>query len=122
MQVRGRYAVREPVLAWSESTRTSGIQGDLRGISGGPAFDKDGAAIGVVVAEAPRRGRVYTASASSMASALKQAESGPGRGASPAGMLSDENYGTEGRLLRRDLRVAKVQCLVDEKPSDKKPG
>ncbi len=113
MQVRGRYATREPVLAWAESSRTSGITGSLGGISGGPAFDMDGEAVGVVVAEAPRRGRIYTAAPSSLAAALDQAEAGAAPGAPPAGMLSEENYGLEGRRLRRDLRVAKVQCVVE---------
>jgi S1-C subfamily serine protease len=113
MQVRGRYATREPVLAWAESSRTSGILGSLGGISGGPAFDEDGEAIGVVVAEAPRRGRIYTAAPSSLTTALDQAEAGPSPSAAPAGMLSETSYGLEGRRLRRDLRVAKMQCMVD---------
>src|SRR5262245_12703308 len=33
---RGRYALNEPVLAWSEIGRTGGLRGSLQGISGGP--------------------------------------------------------------------------------------
>jgi S1-C subfamily serine protease len=113
MQVRGRYATREPVLAWAESSRTQGLSGSLGGISGGPAFDADGAVIGVTVAEAPRRGRIYTAAPSSLSAALSMAEAAPDPAAASAGMLSELTYGVDGRRLRRDLRVAKVQCLVD---------
>ena len=59
---RGRYAMEEPVLAWAEQDRSEGIEGTLSGMSGGPVFDRDGAVIGVTVAESPRRGRIYTAS------------------------------------------------------------
>jgi S1-C subfamily serine protease len=113
MQVRGRYMTREPVLAWAETSRTQGISGTLGGISGGPAFDDDGEIIGVTVAEAPRRGRIYTAAPSSLTAALATAAAMPDAAAAPARDLSEETYGLEARLLRRELRVAKVQCLVE---------
>jgi hypothetical protein len=113
MQVRGRYATREPVLAWAETSRTRGISGSLGGISGGPAFDGDGEIIGVTVAEAPRRGRIYTAAPSSLTAALATAEATPDAAAAPARDLSEATYGLEGRRLRRELRVAKVLCLVE---------
>src|SRR5262249_7725965 len=113
MSVRGRYLTREPVLAWAETSRTSGLSGSLGGISGGPAFDADGEAIGVIVAEAPRRGRIYTAAPSSLVGALATAGATPAPEAADAGDLTDANYGVQGRRLRRDLRVAKVQCAVE---------
>jgi S1-C subfamily serine protease len=113
MQVRGRYATREPVLAWAETSRTTGLAGSLGGISGGPAFDADGEIVGVVVAEAPRRGRIYTAAPSSLVGALASAEAAPAPTAAPASGLNEASFGVEGRRLRRELRVAKVQCLVD---------
>lgn len=114
MQVRGRYSTNEPVLAWAETSRTQGLSGSLGGISGGPAFDAQGEIVGVVVAEAPRRGRIYTAAPSSLQSALSAAEAAPDPAAAPAAAeLSEETYGVDGRRLRRDLRVAKVLCLVE---------
>jgi S1-C subfamily serine protease len=113
MQIRGRYMTREPVLAWAETSRTRGISGTLGGISGGPAFDRDGEIIGVTVAEAPRRGRIYTAAPSSLTAALATAAATPDAGAARVQDLSEASYGLEGRRLRRELRVAKVQCLVE---------
>jgi S1-C subfamily serine protease len=119
MQVRGRYNTNEPVLAWAETSRTQGLSGSLGGLSGGPAFDQQGEIVGVVVAEAPRRGRIYTAAPSSLTAALNMAGAAPDPGAGPAAAeLTPETYGVDGRRLRRDLRIAKVQCLVDPDVAD----
>jgi serine protease Do len=58
--VRGRGARTEPVLAWAEIGRTETLKGTLAGLSGAPVLDSAGRVIGVTVAEAPRRGRIYT--------------------------------------------------------------
>lgn len=114
MKIRGRYSTNEPVIAWAETTRTQGLSGTLGGLSGGPAFDADGQVVGVVVAEAPRRGRIYTAAPSSLLTALNAAEAAVDAAATPAAAaLSAETYGVEGRRLRRDLRIAKVQCVAE---------
>lgn len=113
MRVGGRYTTREPVLAWAETSRTQGINGTLGGMSGGPALDAEGEVIGVTVAEAPRRGRIYTAAPSSLSNALAVAAATPEPSAPRVDDLSEQTYGLEGRRLRRDLRVAKVRCLVE---------
>jgi len=112
MLVRGRYATREPVLAWAESSRTQGLRGSLGGLSGGPAIDGDGQVIGVTVAEAPRRGRIYTAAPRSLAAALTDTGASGAPGAARVGDVTQESYGLDGRRLRRQLRVAKVSCAV----------
>lgn len=109
---QGRYATREPVFAWAETSRTKGLRGTLGGISGGPAFNDKGDVIGITIAESPRRGRIYTAAPSSLAGALALAAAAPGSDAAPAGPLTKENYGDLAYALRRDLRVAKVVCQV----------
>jgi serine protease Do len=48
------------VLVWAEVGRTDTLRGTLAGLSGAPALDSAGRVIGVTVAEAPRRGRIYT--------------------------------------------------------------
>jgi serine protease Do len=58
--VHGRGARTEPVLVWAEVGRTDTLKGTLAGLSGSPALDSAGRVIGVTVAEAPRRGRIYT--------------------------------------------------------------
>jgi serine protease Do len=107
---RGRYAMEEPVLAWAESERSDGIEGTLSGMSGGPVFDKDGAVIGIIVAESPRRGRIYSATPDSIGSFLEaQGLVAPGGDAIP---LAASSYITEANRLRDERAVVKVLCRV----------
>lgn len=111
---RGRYAMEEPVLAWAEKERSSGIEGTLSGMSGGPVFDEDGAVVGVTVAESPRRNRIYTASPDSIRHFLdKQGLVAPG---TEAHALSLSSYEAEADRLRDERAVVKVLCRVGEDP------
>ena len=108
--LRGRGVRAEPVLAWAETGRTPGLSGPLTGISGAPALDSEGRVVGVTVAEAPRRGRLYTTTPSSLRGALAAA----GVRAAPAGAalaLTPANYGSAAAGLRASLSVAEVVCL-----------
>lgn len=107
---RGRYDIEEPVLAWAELGRTSGLRGSLAGISGGPALAANGQVIGVTVAESARRGRIYTASPSSILRLLR-VEQVDAEG-SPAPRMTPDNYGQQSDDLRRDLAVAQVVCVA----------
>ena len=113
---RGRYDVEEPVLAWAEIGRTSGVRGSLAGISGGPTFAGNGQVIGVTIAESARRGRIYTAAPTSILRLLRveqvDAEGEPGP------RLTPDNYGQESDDLRRALAVAQVVCVA---PGDGPP-
>lgn len=111
---RGRYDMEEPVLAWAEMGRTSGL-GSLSGISGGPAVSANGQVIGVTVAESLRRGRLYTAAPSSIIRLLR-VEQVEAAGA-PASRLTPENYGREADDLRRALAVAQVICIAADQPA-----
>ena len=108
MVIRGRYRTAEPILAWAEIGRTQNLKGSLGGLSGGPVFDKDGEVIGLVTAESPRRGRIYTVAPRSLAATLSPLTTEPER--API-TLSD--YGRRADSFRRARRVAKVVCLVD---------
>lgn len=108
--VRGRGARTEPVLVWAETGRTDGLEGTLAGLSGAPALDRAGRVIGVTVAEAPRRGRIYTTDPSTVRSALLTTRSRPATFAMGE-PITTENYGRVADGLRRDLRVAQVICL-----------
>jgi S1-C subfamily serine protease len=101
-----------PVLVWAQVGRTSGQHGSLAGLSGAPALDSAGRVIGVTIAQAPRRGRIYTTTPEALRSALAARELGPAQGASGEA-ISTDNYGQVADDLRRDLRVAQVVCLTD---------
>ncbi len=108
--VQGRGARTEPVLVWAETGRTDGLKGTLGGLSGAPALDDQGRVVGVTIAEAPRRGRIYTTAPETTARTLA---AGGRRGPEPAGpAISADNYGRVADDLRRNLRVAQVVCLT----------
>jgi len=106
MLVRGRYKSEEAVLAWSEVSRTKGLFGSLGGLSGAPVLDTDGEVIGVVSAESPRRGRIYTVTPENLRRLITRHDGNPGT-------LSLESYGIQADRLRRDRRIAQVVCMVD---------
>ena len=108
--VQGRGARTEPVLVWAETGRTDGLKGTLGGLSGAPALDDQGRVVGVTIAEAPRRGRIYTTSPETTARTL--AAGGRPLAAAPGGAISPDNYGRVADDLRRNLRVAQVVCLT----------
>ena len=105
----GRGARDEPVLAWAEVGRTDGLEGTLSGLSGAPVMDGRGRVLGVTIAEAPRRGRIYTTAPESFAPAIR------GEQRADEVVLGEpvtiDNYGRVADALRRDLRVAQVVCL-----------
>ena len=107
---RGRYSLQEPVLAWAELGRTDNMHGSLSGLSGAPAFSANGQVIGVTVAELARRGRIYTASPSSLLRLLEVEHVVP-EGAAPAQRLTADTYGQEADDLRRSLAIAQVVCI-----------
>ncbi len=109
---RGRYDIEEPVLAWAELGRTSGLRGSLAGISGGPALASNGQVIGITVAESARRGRIYTAAPSSILRLLR-VEQVNAQGA-PAERLTPDNYGQASDDMRRNLAVAQVVCVAPQ--------
>lgn len=109
LKVFGRGARDEPVLAWAEVGRTNGLEGTLSGLSGAPALDPQGRVVGVTIAEAPRRGRIYTTAPETFGPAIRgeQAAGEDARGQA----VTTEDYGQVSNRLRRDLRVAQVVCL-----------
>lgn len=109
--VRGRGARTEPVLAWAEIGRTGSLKGTLAGLSGAPVLDSAGRVIGVTVAEAPRRGRIYTTTPETVQRALATGRHRPSNYALGE-PINVENYGRVADGLRRDLRVAQVVCLA----------
>jgi serine protease Do len=109
---RGRGEAPQVMLAWAEVGRTDGLHGTLSGLSGAPVLDASGQVVGVTLAEAPRRGRIYSSTPQTMRGALTAAGvkiAAPG--AIPGEAISVENYGRVADDLRRDLRVAQVVCL-----------
>lgn len=109
LRVRGRGERDEPVLAWAEVGRTAGLGGTLAGLSGAPVLDRQGRAIGVTIAESPRRGRIYTTAPDTFGPAVRgvQAPDEPLIGRT----ITTDNYGLVADEMRRELRVAQVVCL-----------
>jgi S1-C subfamily serine protease len=107
--VKGRGARKEPVLVWAEVGRTDTLDGPLSGLSGAPALDAAGRVVGVTIAEAPRRGRIYTTAPETVGQVLS---ANPRRASAFAvgEPITTENYGRVADSLRRDLRVAQVVC------------
>ena len=109
LKVRGRGAHDEPVLAWAEVGRTSGLEGTLAGLSGAPVMDRRGRVVALTIAEAPRRGRLYTTAPDTLGPAIR-GEQQPDEQLLGEPITVD-NYGRVADDLRRDLRVAQVVCL-----------
>jgi S1-C subfamily serine protease len=108
--VQGRGARTEPVLVWAETGRTDGLKGTLAGLSGAPALDDQGRVVGVTIAEAPRRGRIYTTAPETTLRTLTDAGRRFPDGAGQP--ITADNYGRVADDLRRNLRVAEVVCLT----------
>ena len=109
LHVRGRGQRDEPGLAWAEVGRTDRLGGTLAGLSGAPVLDRQGRAVGVTIAESPRRGRIYTTSPDTFGAAVRglQTADEPLTGRT----VTIDNYGLVADDLRRELRVAQVVCL-----------
>lgn len=106
MIVQGRYNTQEAILAWTEIGRTRGLKGSLGGLSGAPVLDKDGEVIGIVAAENPRRGRIYTVAPKNLKNIIS-----PNLNL-PSEPIDAATYGTFADSYRRDRRIAQVVCLV----------
>ena len=87
-------------------SRTKGLLGSLGGLSGAPVLDKDGEVIGVVSAESPRRGRIYTVTPENLQTYLAKTPVTPTA-------LTLETYGLQADKFRRDRRIAQVVCVVN---------
>jgi serine protease Do len=107
---RGRREAEAPILAWAEIGRTEGLVGTLGGISGGPIFDANGNVRGVIVAESPRRGRIYTTAPQAMEAFLTK--QGVALQPGPVDAFDMAGYGAPSDNARRRLQVVKVTCEV----------
>jgi len=112
MKSVGRYHINEPILAWAEIKRRPHDLPALGGLSGGPMLDGRGHVAGVLVASSKRRGRVMTATQSSIQELLTQvpqAQSTPGALTHP---INAKSFTARGQTLRQKLTITKVICKV----------
>jgi S1-C subfamily serine protease len=109
--VGGRGLRAEPVLTFAEIARTPALRGALTGLSGAPVLDANGRVLGVTVAEAPRRRRLYTTTPASLRAALAWGRVTPS--AAPGEAVTLANYPAIADDLRARMSVAEVVCLAD---------
>ena len=106
----GLRSGEESVIAWAETGRTADLVGPLGGLSGGPVYDDLGRVRGVIIAESPRRGRIYSASPESIGRFLEE------KGVEPLGdrpsPITPDSYGGAADRARQSLQVVKVACEV----------
>jgi len=105
-----RDAPREAVLVWAEVGRTEGLRGGLAGLAGAPVLDRMGRVVGVTLAEAPRRGRIYSAPPQAIRAILTRSGQ-PLSGFAQGVTLTTDNYGRAADDLRRNLRVVQAVCV-----------
>ena len=72
-------------------------------------LDRQGRAVGVTIAESPRRGRIYTTAPDTFGPAVRGLQAADERLTGRA--VTIDNYGLVADELRRELRVAQVVCL-----------
>jgi len=106
----GRGTPGLPVLAWAEFGRTEGLAGDLYALPGSPVLDGEGRVVALALAEAPRRGLVYTTTPEALAAALAAAKAPRALQATGA-VITPDNYGLAADDLRRAQRIAPVACV-----------
>jgi len=106
INIGGLKILRTSTDVSSKVSRTKGLFGPLGGLSGAPALDKDGEVIGVVSAESPRRGRIYTVTPENLRTLITNRDGTPSA-------LNLDTYGIQADKLRRDRRIAQVVCMVN---------
>lgn len=114
MRHKGRRRYEEQVYAWTILSEIPRKFISLGGLSGGAVIDDSGRIIGIVQAEAPRRGRFMTAKPEALLAMFDLADIDRPVTTVPASLdkISDENYESMARDLITSLRVAKVFCVV----------
>jgi S1-C subfamily serine protease len=98
-------------LDWAEIGRTDGLEGPLFGLAGAPVLNANGEVVGMLVADAPRRGRLAGAPLEALRQTLLKARFRAGA-ALPAQPLTPDNYGRVADGLRRVFSVAEVVCAA----------
>ena len=110
----GRRGVEvESVLTWTETARTPGLAANLSGLSGAPALDPSGRVVGVTIAQAARRGRIYTTRPQALRAALAIVGRPIPTVTLPTQPLTAATYGQIASDLRRTLRVVQLVCLAN---------
>lgn len=107
LRERGRYRTDETADVWAEHSRIPARFGSLGGLSGGPVFNERGQILGAVLAEEPRRGRVFAAQPATLRDLLPQSAHDP-----DGATFSPSAYPQAARTLITGRRVARVLCRV----------
>ena len=113
MVQKGSYYLKEPVKMWVELQRQPGSLDQMGGISGGPIFNKNGAVVGVHVANSVRRGRAFSVDEYAI-SWLIMAASNNKIPDSPRieRNISEKNWSEIASSWRKKGRIRKVVCTI----------
>lgn len=107
LRERGRYNTRETADVWAERSRIPNRFGSLGGLSGGPVFDARGRIVGAVLAEEPRRGRVFAAQPATLRGLVADSAADVG-----GVHFTEGAYPQTARTLILERRVSRVLCRV----------
>ena len=113
MVQKGSYYLKEPVKMWVEVQRQPRSLDQMGGISGGPIFNKNGAVVGVHVANSVRRGRAFSVDEYAI-SWLIMAASNNKIPDSPRieRNISEKNWSEIASSWRKKGRIRKVVCTI----------
>lgn len=110
---KGSYYLKEPVKMWVEVQRQPRSLDQMGGISGGPIFNKNGAVVGVHVANSVRRGRAFSVDEYAISWLIMAASNNKITGSPRIERnISKKNWSDVASSWRKKGRIRKVVCTI----------
>ena len=110
---KGSYYLKEPVKMWVEVQRQPRSLDQMGGISGGPIFNKNGAVVGVHVANSVRRGRAFSVDEYAISWLIMAASNNKIPSSSRIEKnITEKNWSEIASSWRKKGRIRKVVCTI----------